>query len=212
MQNIYLIKKSKDPVWRKWKYKVSNSTKSNLRVDSKDKRNWNINYRYYQYIYIYILSHNNKKIFSIYLIDLTNQVILDILPKYGPTCRGQVVNRRHQTPQEPISHHSWWRHQMETFSALLAFCAGNSPVPGERPVRRSFDVFFDLRLNKRLNCEAGDLKRNPAHYEVTVISPKYPCGISYLGCKHDTWEFHSNKFIPVLTKKVRGQKHPWQVC
>ena len=44
---------------------------------------------------------------------------------------------------------------METFSALLAICAGNSPVPGEfpaqRPVTRSFDVFFDLRLNKRLS-------------------------------------------------------------
>ena len=24
----------------------------------------------------------------------------------------------------------WWRHQMETFSALVAFCAGNSPVTG----------------------------------------------------------------------------------
>ena len=50
---------------------------------------------------------------------------------------------------------TWWRHQMETFSALLALCAENSPVPGEfptqRPVTRSFDVFFDLRLNKRLS-------------------------------------------------------------
>ena len=40
---------------------------------------------------------------------------------------------------------------METFSALLAICAGNSPVTGEfpaqSPVTRSFDVFFDLRLN-----------------------------------------------------------------
>ena len=48
---------------------------------------------------------------------------------------------------------SWWRHQMETLSALLAPCAGNSPVAGEfpaqRPVTRSFDVFLDLRLNKR---------------------------------------------------------------
>ena len=46
---------------------------------------------------------------------------------------------------------SWWRHQMETFFALLAICAGNSPVtsefPTQRPVTRSFDVFFDLRLN-----------------------------------------------------------------
>ena len=44
---------------------------------------------------------------------------------------------------------------MEIFSALLAICAENSPVPGEftaqRPVTRSFDVIFDLRLNKRLS-------------------------------------------------------------
>ena len=53
---------------------------------------------------------------------------------------------------------TWWRHQMETSSALLAICAGNSPVPGEfpaqRPVTRSFDVFFDLRLNKRLSKQS----------------------------------------------------------
>ena len=50
---------------------------------------------------------------------------------------------------------SWWRHQMETFSALLTICAGNSPVSGEfptqRPVTRSFDVFFVLRPNKQLS-------------------------------------------------------------
>ena len=44
---------------------------------------------------------------------------------------------------------------METFSALLAIYAGNSPVPGEfpaqRPVTRSSGVSFDLRLNKRLS-------------------------------------------------------------
>ena len=52
----------------------------------------------------------------------------------------------------------WWRHQMETFSALLAICAGNSPVPGEfpaqRPVTRSFDVSFDLRVNIRLSKQS----------------------------------------------------------
>ena len=54
----------------------------------------------------------------------------------------------------------WWRHQMETFSALLAICAGNSPVTGEfpaqRPVKQSFDVFFDLRLNKWLIKQSWD--------------------------------------------------------
>ena len=53
---------------------------------------------------------------------------------------------------------TWWRHQMETFSALLTICAGNSPVTGEfpaqRPVTRSFDVFFDLCLNKRLSKQS----------------------------------------------------------
>ena len=53
---------------------------------------------------------------------------------------------------------TWWRHQMETFSASLAICAGNSPVPGEFPaqwpVSQSFDVFFHLRLNKRLSKQS----------------------------------------------------------
>ena len=53
---------------------------------------------------------------------------------------------------------TWWRHQMETFSALLAIWAENSPVTGEfpaqRPATRSFDVFFDLHLNKRLSKQS----------------------------------------------------------
>ena len=52
----------------------------------------------------------------------------------------------------------WWRHQMETFSTLLALCAGNSLVTGEfpaqRPVTQSFEVFFDLRLNKQLSKQS----------------------------------------------------------
>ena len=40
-------------------------------------------------------------------------------------------------------------------SALLAICAGNSPLSGEfpaqRPVTRSSDVYFDLHLNKWLS-------------------------------------------------------------
>ena len=72
----------------------------------------------------------------------------------------------------PPTKRPWWRHQMKTFSALLAICTGNSPVPGEfpaqRPVTRSFGVFFDLRLNKRLrnNREAVDLRRYRAQYDV----------------------------------------------
>ena len=69
----------------------------------------------------------------------------------------------------------WWRCQIETFSALLAFCEGDPSVtggfPSLGPVTRSFDVVFDLRLNKRLSKhqDACDLRRIPAHYDVTVM-------------------------------------------
>ena len=64
---------------------------------------------------------------------------------------------------------------METFSVLLALCAGNSPITGEfpaqRPVTRSFDVSFDRAW---INCwvnnpEAGDLISYRVHYDVTVM-------------------------------------------
>ena len=57
----------------------------------------------------------------------------------------------------------------------MALCSGNSPVTGElpaqRPVTRSFDVFFDLRLYKQWvnNRVAGDLRRHRSHCDVTVM-------------------------------------------
>ena len=74
------------------------------------------------------------------------------------------------------THHTWWRHQMEIFSALLAFCVGNSSVTGEfpsqRPVTRSFDVFFICAwINSRANNGyAGDLRRHCAHYDVILMT------------------------------------------
>ena len=51
---------------------------------------------------------------------------------------------------------TWWRHQMETFSALLALCAGNSLICA--------------RINGWVNNrEAGDLWHHRAHYDVTVM-------------------------------------------
>ena len=48
--------------------------------------------------------------------------------------------------------------KLEPFSALLALCAGNSPVtdefPTQRPMTRSFDVFFDRCLNKRFSKQS----------------------------------------------------------
>ena len=55
--------------------------------------------------------------------------------------------------QLPVEHaKTWWRRQRKPFSALLALCAGNLPATGEypsqMPVTGSFDIFFDLCLNK----------------------------------------------------------------
>ena len=84
----------------------------------------------------------------------------------------------------------------DVISALLAICAGNSPVPGEFPAQRpltpNFDVSlicarkyfpaqrpltpnFDVSLIcarkycKLNNREAGDLRRHRTHYGVIVM-------------------------------------------
>ena len=53
------------------------------------------------------------------------------------------------------SYYQWWRHQMETFSALLVLCEGDPPVtggfPSQRRVKLSFCVFFDTPLIRRLS-------------------------------------------------------------
>ena len=70
---------------------------------------------------------------------------------------------------------SWWCYQMETFSALLALCAGNSPVTGEFPPQRPVTWSFDVSLicawiNGWVNNhDAGDLRCHHAHYDVTVM-------------------------------------------
>ena len=71
---------------------------------------------------------------------------------------------------------TWWRNQMETFSALLALCAGNSKVPVNSPHKGQWRgaLMFSLicaRINDWVNNrEAGDLRRYRGHYDVTVMS------------------------------------------
>ena len=64
---------------------------------------------------------------------------------------------------------------MENIFRVTGHLCGNSPAPGEFPAQwpgtRSIDVFFDLRLNKRLSKQSWGwcLKRYCAHYDVTVL-------------------------------------------
>ena len=75
---------------------------------------------------------------------------------------------------------------MGTFSALLAICAGNSPVTGEfpaRPVTRSFDVFFDLRQDKRLS-------KHLALFQSQTMSFKIHLGTSAFVYVFAVWRHH----------------------
>ena len=84
-----------------------------------------------------------------------------------------------------------WRHQTETFSALLACCEGNPPVtsgfPSQRPVTRSFDVFFNLRLETPVIWDAIALIITSLKWN------EHQCGSSYLNTtpKYCRWKITS---------------------
>ena len=98
---------------------------------------------------------------------------------------------------------SWWRHQMETFSALLALCAGNSPHKGQWRGALMFSV-IDARIKGWVNSrEAGDLRRDRTHYDViamvlfvVVIWPV----IIVLG-----WSIHLHHYSDVIMGAVASQ-------
>ena len=52
----------------------------------------------------------------------------------------------------------------QSFSALLAICAGSSPVTGEIP-RTLISAWINVWVNNR---EAGDLRRHCAHYDTVM--------------------------------------------
>ena len=90
---------------------------------------------------------------------------------------------------------SWWRLQMETFCALLAICAGNSPAHKGQWRRALMFSLMCVWINGGVNNrEAGDLRHYRAHYDVSVMATVSPiqhvrdfadylsiiCGITFL--------------------------------
>ena len=109
--------------------------------------------------------------------------------------------------QQPWYWHSspgtWWCHQMETFSALLSICAGNSPVPSEFPTQRgvtwSFDVYFDLRPNKWLSKQSWGWWFETASCPLWCHRNDHPVSASE-GLAHPPW-----------TKWLPFHRHPFQM-
>ena len=125
------------------------------------------------------------------------QPIIDLL-SIGTLCRNSVQWNLNEDIEmfidenilQNVSHFvraslSWWRHQMETFSALLALCAGNWPVPVNSPHKGQWRgaLMFSLicaRIKDWVNNrEAGDLRRHHGHYDVNVMW--------WLSCSLNAW-------------------------
>ena len=90
---------------------------------------------------------------------------------------------------------TWWRHQMETFPALLALCAGNSPGPVNSLHKGQWRgaLVFSLmcaRINDRVNNrETGDSTHHRGHYDVNVMNffvRNRPISLVE-GCIHYQW-------------------------
>ena len=73
----------------------------------------------------------------------------------------------------------WWRHQLDTFPALLAFVREIHRFPIISPHKGHWrgTLMFSLICTWINGCvknrEAGDLGRNRAHYYVTVMHERY---------------------------------------
>ena len=90
---------------------------------------------------------------------------------------------------------------MEIFFALLAICAGNSPVPGEFPPHKGqwrgalmfslICVWINGLVN---NGEAGDLRRYRTHYDLTVMA---------------SWRHHDTETLCALLHLCRKSTAHW---
>ena len=87
----------------------------------------------------------------------------------------------------------WWRHQIETFSALLAFCAGNSPVW----------TWINGWIN---NGETGDLRRRHAHYDVTVMHSNLQLKRTEYASNRLTYQLLNNFFY---LKYIQAKAQNW---
>ena len=106
--------------------------------------------------------------------------------------------------------HSLLRHQMETFSALLALCAGNSPVDSPHKGQWRGALMFSLNswVNNR---DAGDLRRHRAHYDVIVMWERHKLCSDVNGHKELLWP--DCIFYPCLSKVLVNwrRRYIWNV-
>ena len=142
------------------------------------------------------------------------------LPNWRPSCLSLNVSRRvsdrYPVLQQPHDATAWWRHQIETFSTLLAFCARNSTVNGEFPAQRpmtrnfKFSLICAWTISWANNTEAGDLRRHCAHYHVIVMGFNTDSGtIAQVAVKkpRTIWVNHINSLSIIMRIKQNNAQH-----
>ena len=70
-------------------------------------------------------------------------------PRHCPLCGEFTGDKKHCV--------AWWRHQIETLSALVAFCAVNSPVTGEFTAQKDANAEPDKRTLTRKMFQFDDV-------------------------------------------------------
>ena len=104
----------------------------------------------------------------------------------------------------PNTASTWWRNQMETFSAIAGHLCGEFTgsrwIPAQRPVMRSFDVFFYLRLNKRLS------KHLWGWWCGTLSCPLWRhCNVKVILC----WSLHTFRWVIWVFIPITWVQIPW---
>ena len=108
---------------------------------------------------------------------------------------------------------------METFSALLALCAGNPPITGEFPHKGQWRgaLMFSLIcawINGLVNNrEDGDFRHHRAHYDVIVMF----CSRQYRYTNVNASQFSSNSIVGqqrvwVIDKRNIKARHYCPIC
>ena len=100
---------------------------------------------------------------------------------------------------------------METFSALLAFCAGNSRSPVNFPHKGQWRgvLVFSL-ICVWINCwvknpEAGDFRRLRAHYDVIVMLCMFPK--VYCRLRSHGWSLRSMTILQFAMCLLHRRQH-----
>ena len=118
------------------------------------------------------------------LVSLGNNPLPDLL--LTQICHKIALLGYNELSSSSIISWSWWRHQMETLFALLAFCArNNSPHKGQWRGAFMLSLICAWNNSGAHNGDAGDFRRQHAYIDVTLMGITLPFArCNLFQCRH----------------------------